>query len=100
MIKEQTSRRIVLIALFALLAVGSTTLLTAPRTEAIEGPFDCDTDPNGAHQQTAWLETPAALERSQNPAYCTNSAEPTCREECLVHCGASYPQGNFDCFAN
>ena len=94
MIQKQTFRRAVLIGLFALLAVSATTLLISPETQAVA----CE-DNKHSNVVTEWIVTPAAQERTDSGDYC-DSLRPICREECLVGCGETVPQGYFGCFAN
>ena len=102
MIKTQTFRRSIFIGLLAILTVGTTLVLTTPRTEALEDPMnDCEFGgPGGTNTHTEWLVTPAAQVRTDLGQDCTNAAKPICREECRLNCGENFPQNNFACFAN
>ena len=94
MIRSQTFRRTLFIGLLALVAVGPITLLVAPETDAVSCPGNVHSD-----VFTQWIVTEAAQDRTDSGEYC-DSLKPICREECLVGCGESFPQGNFACFAS
>ncbi len=97
MFQEQTSRRAILIGLFVLLALGASSLLVSPRTEAV----GCDGG-EGSHGSvdTVWVLTQEAQARTAAGLDCPDPARAVCREECIVACGSAEPQGNFACFAN
>ncbi|MEM7349775.1 MAG: hypothetical protein AAF657_03145 [Acidobacteriota bacterium] len=95
MIRQLTFRRTLFFALVTLLAVGATTILLPPQTEAV----GC-TGNTHSPVEREWVLTPEALERTESGFDCTSAARPICREECIVACGENIPQGKFACFAN